>query len=326
MKKHFTLLCLLMLGAARFASAQTLWSQDFEGLSAIPAGWSQTTLANDGGWKVGINTALQSQYFPIAAHTNFLCTNDDGCNCDKSADLCKTSTIDLTGVNNAYLKFECYFFQGSYNGVVEDFKVRGSSDGGNTWSDLATVAGNGGWHTVYVSLASIGNSANAMIGLFYNDGGQWEYGVGVDDMAIFIPVTNEIQLTDATPHAGDPASYRVVGGNVTMGGTIFNQGSANITQFTAKYSDGTTTWSDVINCNVAPFTTYTFTNPTTYSIPSLGAHPLTYWVEMTGDNDMTNNNNQTTVTGVSFVPNHSVTFEEATGMVRLVCSWNCFHG
>lgn len=322
MKKQFTILAILMLGISQLSIAQTIWSQNFEGSSSLPTGWTQTTLANDGGWKVGMNTALQSQYFPINPHTNFLCTNDDGCNCDKSADFCKTASFDLTGVSNAYLSFACYYFQGSYNGVQEAFTVRGSTNGGTSWTDLQVVTGAGDWHTVYISLASLANSANAMIGFFYNDGGEWEYGVGLDDISVFIPVTNEISLTGVTPVQGSPSAYGIVNSNITLGGTIFNIGSSAITQFTAKYSDGTTTWSDVINCNVAPFTSYTYTNPTAYTIPSNGDHPLTYWVEMNGDNDMTNNNGQTTIAGVPFLPVHNVTFEEATGTW---CGW-CVRG
>ena len=133
---------------------------------------------------------------------------------------------------------------------------------------------------------------------------------------------NEIALTAVNPVAGSPAAFGLTNSNITLSGTVMNQGSSPITQFTAKYSDGTTTWSDVINCNISSMTSYTFNNPTQYLIASNGDHPLTYWVEMPNDNDMTNNNGATTISGVPFMPDHNVVFEEATGTW---CGW-CVRG
>lgn len=132
---------------------------------------------------------------------------------------------------------------------------------------------------------------------------------------------NEIVLNSVSPVAGTPAAYGISGANATIGGVVFNGGSAPISQFTAKYSDGTTTWSDVINCNIPSFGTYTYTNPTTYAITT-GDHPLTVWVEMPNDNDLTNNNGATTISGVVFMPDHNVVVEEATGTW---CGW-CVRG
>ena len=62
-----------------------LLNEDFEGES-LPEGWSQQTLATDGGWLMGTSGQLQSDWWSIAPHGNFIATNDDGCDCDKSAD------------------------------------------------------------------------------------------------------------------------------------------------------------------------------------------------------------------------------------------------
>ena len=49
-----------------------LISADFE--SDFPAGWDQQTLSTDGGWLVGSHTELQSQYFPMTPHGQFIAT------------------------------------------------------------------------------------------------------------------------------------------------------------------------------------------------------------------------------------------------------------
>ena len=47
---------------AVFAQSQTIWSEDFDGSNSLPAGWTQTTAATDGGWKIGTATDLSSQF------------------------------------------------------------------------------------------------------------------------------------------------------------------------------------------------------------------------------------------------------------------------
>ena len=56
--------------SASLASQTVLLQEGFDG-DGLPAGWSQQTLASDGGWLVGDNQSLQSQWWSIAPHGSF---------------------------------------------------------------------------------------------------------------------------------------------------------------------------------------------------------------------------------------------------------------
>jgi len=84
---------------SQFTSAQTiLLSEDFE-TQAFPSGWTQNTNASDGGWILGTSTELESQYWSITTHGNFIATNDDACDCDKSMDYLIMPLLDFSAFN-----------------------------------------------------------------------------------------------------------------------------------------------------------------------------------------------------------------------------------
>jgi hypothetical protein len=85
MKHLTTLVYLFFWSLVTVAGQNVLLSEDFE-LGILPLGWTQTSNASDGGWLLGNYTALQSTYWSIAPHGNFIATNDDACDCDKSVD------------------------------------------------------------------------------------------------------------------------------------------------------------------------------------------------------------------------------------------------
>src|SRR5688572_19120841 len=106
------LLASALVGCLGLLNAQTTFlNEDFES-GSMPGSWTQVTLATDGGWLVGNNTTLQSQYWPIPAHTVMAATNDDGCDCDKSNDLLKTASLNLSTAAMVHLATDIYFIEG----------------------------------------------------------------------------------------------------------------------------------------------------------------------------------------------------------------------
>ena len=73
-----------------------LVDENFDG-ATFPIGWTQTSNATDGGWLMGNNSSLQSQWWSIAAHGSFIATNDDACDCDKTMDYLIMPPLDLMG-------------------------------------------------------------------------------------------------------------------------------------------------------------------------------------------------------------------------------------
>jgi hypothetical protein len=130
---------------------------------------------------------------------------------------------------------------------------------------------------------------------------------------------NSIALTVVAPASNAISAFGASGSTMPVGGTIRNLGSAPITAFTAKYTDGTTvSSSSFTGLSVAPLSTYNFTFTTPYTIPTPSFIPLKTWVTLTGDADHSDDTLNTVVRGYSFVPTHKVVIEEGTGTW---CGW-----
>ena len=132
---------------------------------------------------------------------------------------------------------------------------------------------------------------------------------------------NDIALTTVAPAIGQ-ASWGALNSTKTISGTVQNYGSAAITAFTAKYSDGTIVSQNFTGLNIASNGTYNFSFTTPYTIATTGQVPLKVWVELTGDVNQTNDTLNSGIKGYSFLPTHKVVIEEGTGTW---CGW-CVRG
>ncbi len=328
--KKLSLLCSL-LAVATIAGAQVYYSQDFEG-TGIPTGWAQTTLANDGGWKFGVNTALQSQYFPIDPHTKMACSNDDACNCNKSADLLYTLSLDLTSsAPQVFMTYASFFFNLTYQGATETATIVASTDGGATWSNVATVPGNSGssWQINSVDLSTYSGNPDVRIGFLYNDGGGWLYGWAIDDISVFSPPTGvdlsvttiDIGKTDPRPAFVNMAKY-LTGLPLDIRVTITNEASTPITSFDLTWSDGTNTNNQsVTGVNIGTLQKFVMTTTVPYTTLT-GAQTVTVSASNvnSGATELNTNNNSgsANVLGVMAHPDAHYLAEEGTGTW---CGW-----
>src|ERR1700756_1099273 len=305
-------LCLSMMGVA-----QVPYLQDFEGTNP-PAGWVLTN--TDGtGWTFGATSAVSSGSFAPPAHTTFAIMNSDalGQGSPTCNDTMKTSVIN--GITaGAWLSFDYYFFGAQTSVGFEDFNINVSTDGGTTWTQLADVPPitTNAWATAHYDLSSYAGQ-NINLAIVYNSTDSWEYGAAIDNIAITVPPNNAIQYTTIIPATGDPASYTLAGNNISISGLVTNLGLNPITTYTVKYTDGTTTWSDVKTINISTFDTSSFTISTPYTV-TLGSHPIKSWVQLTGDANQTDDTLNTVLVGASFLPTHQMVVEEGTGCW---CGW-----
>lgn len=202
MKKILFSLGLLSLGLA--ANSQVIWQEDFEGTSgiAIPATFTQTTLATDGGFKSGTGGTLASSAYAPGDHTRFLATNDDACNCNKSADVLMTPSFSTVGYTaNVYLQFDVHFYGATYQSATETAEVQYSTNGGTTWTTLGTIAGAAGWHSVAYPLTQAMNQSNVKLAFKYNDGAGWLYGLSLDNIKVLVPPSKDINTVNAYPNS-----------------------------------------------------------------------------------------------------------------------------
>ncbi|MFT4759510.1 MAG: hypothetical protein ACI9XO_002289 [Paraglaciecola sp.] len=321
MKNLFTLLFALV---ACSLSAQVYFTEDFEG-GALPADWSQLTAATDGGFLIGNAATLSGGASPLGAGnvdatgSFFAATNDDACNCDKDDERLVTSAIDLTGVAAdipVVLKFDAWYLDATYGGVMESATLQASIDGGITWEDVSGIAGNGdGWAPRSIDISAY-SGTTVQLGFHYSDGGGWLYALAVDNILVTTPADIDVKFGGISMR-----SAALAGTTVDVGGIIQNEGVQAITSIDVTYSDGTNDYTETLNgLDIASFESGTFTHSTTYDIPA-GYNPLTMTISNPNgvvDPNMDDNSGEIETRGVVPAVGRKVVIEEGTGTW---CPW-----
>jgi hypothetical protein len=323
----------LLLAAGIFASLQMssqIWTEDFNDETGLPTGWTQETLASDGGWSVNTATGLSSASFAIAAADGkIIGTNDDDCDCDKSNDFLKLPAFDLTGVVTPYLQFDIFYYAGTYDGDTEVLTVEASTDG-TTWTVLQTLAGAGAWTPVALNLTDYAGE-NVTIGFRYTDAGGWLFGVGLDNFSLFEPDLSIIDATITDSGLGVlvedvPGTYYgftkyINGMEVIPAAVVANNAFTEITSFDISYTvNGNTVTESVTGENIGfgQAIIYEFeqgaavadgTNDFVFAISNVNG----------GAETVTNNNEGAgSIDGFVPVPGKVVVAEEGTGTW---CGW-----
>lgn len=323
-----------MLALASSAQGTVISSENFNASTDLPTGWSQTTLATDGGWVVGNPADLSSSSFPIDdLDGNAIITNDDGCNCDKSADVLVFAPIDLSGQTQAYLLFDLYYFDAAYQGDQESLDMKASTDGGTTWTLVKSFDGLGAWRKEAIDLSAFVGASNLLVSLTYGDAAGWLYGAALDNVSVVIP-DNVLRVSLAAADAGryvDAIPAVVggydkfwVGGNFILEGTFSNDGFVPVTSFDVSWTKGAQTASTSFSGLNIPFTgRYDFM----LDLPAFvaGTNDDDYTIAITNinggdDNDVTDNSGvvNVNVEGVEPAAGRKVVVEEATGTW---CQW-----
>ena len=317
MKNLFTL-CFLLLAALAVNAQTVILEENFEG-TGLPSGWTQETDATDGGWKFGAASALSSSSFPITNNgTKIAATNDDGCNCDKGADYLIFPALDLSGYVAVSVKFDMFYGDLSYQSIQEHAYLAASTDGGATWTDIATLPGAGDWQTGYtVDVSAYAGNSSVMFAFHYTDGGGWLYGWAVDNVSVFAPAD-----FDAGVLKLNVPRFELFGSSVVIKGEMTNQGAQNLTSFDLVWSDGINMYTDnVTGVDIPYLGTYTFEHSTPLSLPQAVSYNFSVWVaNPNGETDANDANNQLdgVVSGVTYIPAKKMFVEEATGTW---CGW-----
>lgn len=255
MKKHLLSLSMI-IGIISICQSQIILEENFES-GVVPAEWSRTSNAYDGGWLVGAPATLSSQYWMIAANGSnaIAATNDDNCNCDKSLDYLITPALDFQGLTGVTLSFDMFFGKGTYNGFTEQATIEVSTDGGVTWTEIKDLTGHPGWHNQLVNLSDYVGDSSVMVAFHYNDHSGFLYGWAIDNVVISVPPAIDAGLTDLKllPYGEENVS-------TSISGTLVNNGLAVITEMEISYAinGGTKQLSHLNGITIQPFDSYTF--------------------------------------------------------------------
>ncbi len=337
------LLCFAVAAMGVSVNSYAQMSQDFEASgTALPTGWADAHVGMGNGWQVhtgGDLTILASAGAVIPSHTNFAYVNDQAAHNNYPAKL-SSGTFTLT--SGMFLVYDYWFpqYRLTATGRRETGWVELSTDGGSTYSTVdSVVAFSGGWKTKGVAITATA-STNCKLRFCYSDNRinatdtAGIIGIGIDNIKVVVPPASEIALTAVTPIAGNPANdFQLVGGTVTFGGTVLNNGGTTITGFTAGYKVGSGSFVSgaVTGLSIAPFTSGTFSCTTPYSVTTLGSQATTIFVRATGDAVFTNDTLSTAVSGVSSFPTKGLSSKSqqvhgAAGVFAVSFTWILFGG
>lgn len=271
MKNLTAFLFIFQLSSTHIFGQTVLLSEDFA-LGTLPAGWSQSTNATDGGWLTGTNTSLQSTYWSIESHGNFIATNDDACDCDKSEDYLITPSMDLTGMSSVALQFQNYFDSGTLFGGTEVATVEYSLDNGTTWTILQSIVGvdNDQWDSQTVSLNSLVGNSNVMLGFHYFDDFNWLFGWAIDDVKVF-----EVSGMDLAVSSLTIPSAQSTGSTTPITGVATNVGVETIQSFDLSWTIGGSVYTDNISgLSIPSLGTFNFSHTDQMQITASGMYSL----------------------------------------------------
>jgi hypothetical protein len=300
------------LAQAQVTIASTYYSEDFEG-GSTPAGWTIQTSASDGGWLYGDAAFHSSAYAPIPTHTNFMGTNDDACNCDKSSDRLISPAYDFTGISAPVLVAEVWFGGFTYDATEEAF-VEVSTDGGATFTVVEQLPGDGlgDWYEIVVDLSDYAGMSGVHVVFRYADNGGWLYAMGVDDFRIVEPIATDVAGIDITFN-----SY-VVAGDVPIEGQLQNLGGETITSMDLNYSvdGGAPVTESLTGLSIPFFEFYDFSHSTLWTaVAGAAARNIEVWatnINGNVDGNMANDRVSEDIYAVAAVTDRFVIFEHFT--------------
>lgn len=245
-------------------------------------------------WGVGDSATADSGFWNTTGNTSvFAFTNDDACDCDLSNSQLITDPIDLSGsYNSATLSFDHAFADVN----TEDADVLISIDNGATFTEVLnltnTSINNGGgnfttpWvNGVTVDLTPYQGNTQVLIAFRYNDGGNWLYGMAVDNIEVTASSITNVQtaVNSTTPdqvnlsgtgtvYALDPASGNIIAGIVNN--DSFNYGCTDVS--VSRAGNGSQSFNGSVSPDLVLDKTFTLTPSST---TTSGSNTVTFYFE-----------------------------------------------
>jgi len=181
-----------MLPLALAAQISTFpYTEDFQGTiipsTDLPTDWDESGLSTDGIWSTDDAATASSFSFTIPTNSIFAYTNDDACNCDKSADRLITPVFDFTALTAVRIEFD--YYTGTAGSDFVEIEI--STDSGATFTPIDTLTKVGVWTNQIIDLSAYTGAGfdKVAVSIKYNDAATWGYGVGIDNIIVGAPPT-----------------------------------------------------------------------------------------------------------------------------------------
>ncbi len=313
MKK--SVLALSALFSVGMGFSQTIFSENFDAATSMPAGWAQynvdglTVASNLSALNFGSNAWI----FRAGATGNMATSTSWYSPAGTSNDWLVTPAISIPASGAYMAQFQAQAQDGSY---PDGFKVYVSTTGNavaNFGAAALTVAsGTTSFDTYTVDLSAY---AGQTVYIAIQNNSTDMFLLNVDNFVVRQPAADDAILVSSSLNR-----YSLTSTNNTLGLTVKNDGSNAITSVTVDWNDGTA-HSSVISTNIAPGATATINHPTAVSYATVVEENLNITITAVNGNtdpNAANNTGSKRFNTVSSNTQKVVLFEEGTGTW---CGW-----
>ena len=237
---------------ANFVASNILF-EDFE--SGGLGSFTTQGAAGSDNFQNGTTNTASSQFWIIEPtnDTQFAYSNDDACDCDKSNDRLTSPVFSLAGYTaNVFLEFDHAY--SAYTSETAEVQIN-TGAGWNTISTLNNTSANNNntlttpWvNGNQIDLNPYLGQNNVQIRFRYDDGGQWAYGIAIDNIRIYTdnPVSSSVLAGTDTQNSCGP--YTWIDGNTYT--TSNNTATYTIPNGAVNGCDSTVTLDLTINNSV----------------------------------------------------------------------------
>lgn len=301
-----------LLLAAFAANAQNFFLEDFNDCSE-PPGWTNTIVTGDDPWLFG-NNAAGSPAGNVDGSCMAYFHDDDltGAAAFSTVDL-TSPVIDISSLDTALLQFDyvfedlgtSFFAVALWDGAEWDTVLVENTDPGCF----------GFFPTCGPRSASIDLSdyliSDFQINFIYDDGDGWNWFIGLDNVAIYVPPTDDAVAVEEIA----PESACGLSATEMISLIVLNNGQNDITSIDAGYEVGAQTASETFSVTIpsGESDTINFVTPVDMSTP--GGYDFSLWIELTGDQDASNDTVWFTVDNIPVISSlpYSEGFESGNG-------------
>jgi subtilisin-like proprotein convertase family protein len=310
MKYIYTLF--IALATMTSANAQNFFFEDFDGCT-IPTDWTNTAIVGDTAWVFGNNAGGSPGGSVDGTCMAYLHDDDLGSAYPAVvADLVSPS-IDLTSLDTALLQFDyifedlgtSYFAVALWNGADWDTVFTENSDPG-CFGFFPTC----GPRSASISIADY-LIADFQIKFIFSDGNGWNWYVGLDNVAIYVPPTDDAVASSAVA----PLTGCGLSATETVSIVVYNNGQNDITDIEAGFQVGgqTETETFTVSIGAAESDTLVFTATVDLSVP--GEYDFTAWVSLDTDLDNLNDTISFSISSIPVIASlpYSEDFENGAG-------------
>ncbi|MBC8489388.1 MAG: Omp28-related outer membrane protein [Bacteroidetes bacterium] len=252
MKK--SILSLLFLVIIFSIKSQTIiLDEDFENSSGLPPGWDEITTMLNTYWLV--SPVANSHYLIIPYHTKIASLNEGDYDKMLPGEYLVTPPLDLSNFASAFLSVDVFFKAMTFLNKTELATIEASTDGGNTWTTIKNIEGYFNWHKVYADVSDYCGIPGVKFAFKYSDANGWLYGVGIDNVKIFAPYTNDGALQNINKY-----DFVLINDTVKIIGVVQNFGTNTINSFDINWNvnEGDIFSQSYGSVNLSPLDTFSF--------------------------------------------------------------------